>query len=101
MVSDASLWINYKEFLNPDGTVIQKLYGKEVLYEMSDVYNSKQWKTRLRLANKNWRKNYFDMANGESVDVYIDLIGSFLNVSGAFLPALSDGELLCRSWWYM
>jgi hypothetical protein len=101
LVSDGSLWINFIEFLTPDGTRVQNLYGKQNLYEMSDTYVSKEWKvkSRLRVGDKNWRKTTFVMVNGEQKDIYIDLIGSFMKAGGIFLPALR-GELICRIWFH-
>lgn len=97
LISDASLWIDYIEYLSPEDAVVQKIYGKEDLYEKTDVYNSKEWKvkSKLRGADKNWRKKNFILASGESKVIYIDLLSCFLKTCGIFLPAL-EGESIMR-----
>ena len=68
IVSDAGLWINYIELLLLNGSAIQNIYGKENLYEMTDVYTSKEWKVKshLRVSDKLWSKKNLILSNGKT-----------------------------------
>ena len=101
MVSDAGLWINYIELLLPNGSAIQNIYGKENLYEMTDVYTSKEWKVKshLRATDKYWTKKNLILSNGETKSIYLDVLSSFFKACGVFLPALK-GEIILRVWFH-
>lgn len=96
-----SLGLNYIEVLTPENEHIQNIFGKEVQYEMTDIYHSKEWKSKskIRGADKNWKKKSFIMSNGETRILYVDLIGFFLTSCGIFLPALR-GEFILRFHFY-
>eukprot|EP01129_Flabellula_baltica_P006440 TRINITY_DN240_c0_g2_i1.p1 TRINITY_DN240_c0_g2~~TRINITY_DN240_c0_g2_i1.p1 ORF type:complete len:445 (-),score=69.71 TRINITY_DN240_c0_g2_i1:495-1829(-) len=101
MISDAGLWINYIEIVDEQGSIIQNIHGKQCLYEMTDIYDYISWEclSKIRGGNQYWNQHNYELANGETDTLYLEIIPFFLSTCNIFLPAI-QGEWFLRIWFY-